>query len=899
MSVTTSFVAVAVGTAIFKNAFSHRLAHRGFVHFVSFKKPCEAAAAPPTSVATVQLLADLIIALAYFSIPVELIYFYLKAPTLPVTARVLLWLFASFIVLCGMTHFIAAWTYEDHSPLLRFAATVVKATSAAVSMLTAVVVVFAAPSLLYMKIQEVFLRNTTSNLNTEVELARVEAELARILRILTEHISHSLDRDIIIDTTLTELTKALSLTECMVLMPSPGSNDLFMTHAANTKFDGVHKPLKPGVSLSDDVVQKVMVATDGPRVIAVRESAAIGDVLTGCHHRMSEKDTIVAMPLHVPVGNDLPMSSVFDNVEKTDADSACEAVLHRAQGEEELEAGPAVADSTNSGSSYGEPMDSPKGILVLLLPGERVQCWKTHGLLMIEMVADRLGVALSHAAKLELCEQNLQQLAETWHALHKTQRETKAVIDAHNDFISVMNHELRTPLHAITNVLSFLEEEVDLIPEVKTLVRAVAKSSKSLYSVADKVLDFSLLCHGMLGLHIRPFDFEELLVDVKAQVKPLGKDKHVTIGWLVGDDVSGIVVGDRLRIIQIFRHLVDNACKFAENGRVVLCVSLIKLSGLELQGEALDFQDEEEDDRKEHQQQDVLASIANAAMSGPCEDVIVEHKISGNNISRFSPWHFHRGGEATDPELQTAVQRGGPIQLSVQIRDNGVGLDPSELPHIFKKYVEVEALTDNKRSATAGIGLGLSICKRLCDMHWGGITIQSDGVGLGTTVTFSVLLGGSETGRSNSDSEKALLNRGLGRTKSECDLMHRLHGVRVLVCDDNAVNRMIAKGLVKSLGCEVDTVCSGNECVGRLQRHGHGYHLLLLDLCMPEMDGFEVALQLRDTFPSRERPLIVAFTALPERETKARCLSLGMADVITKPISRHDLGKRICALLGL
>lgn len=108
---------------------------------------------------------------------------------------------------------------------------------------------------------------------------------------------------------------------------------------------------------------------------------------------------------------------------------------------------------------------------------------------------------------------------------------------------------------------------------------------------------------------------------------------------------------------------------------------------------------------------------------------------------------------------------------------------------------------------------------------------------------------------------------------------------------------MVTRGLLMRLGCEVTVVSSGSECLQVISQPGQSFQVLLLDVCMPEMDGYEVAIRIQQGFARHERPLLVALTANTDRATRDKCLELGMDGVILKPISLEKMRQILTELL--
>ena len=123
-----------------------------------------------------------------------------------------------------------------------------------------------------------------------------------------------------------------------------------------------------------------------------------------------------------------------------------------------------------------------------------------------------------------------------------------------------------------------------------------------------------------------------------------------------------------------------------------------------------------------------------------------------------------------------------------------------------------------------------------------------------------------------------------------------LRGLRVILADDDDVNRTVTKKLLEKLGCEVLAVSSGFECLSAVTAAENTCSIVLLDIHMPEMDGFEVAMRIRK-FRSRNWPLIIAVTASAEEHVWERCLQMGMNGLIRKPVVLQVLAEELQRVL--
>ena len=215
------------------------------------------------------------------------------------------------------------------------------------------------------------------------------------------------------------------------------------------------------------------------------------------------------------------------------------------------------------------------------------------------------------------------------------------------------------------------------------------------------------------------------------------------------------------------------------------------------------------------------------------------------------------------------------LRLFVSITDTGSGIPEETARDIFEPFKQGD--TSSTRSH-GGTGLGLTICQRLCRLMNGDIHLDHTSE-KGTSFTFHIELKRAEafspTFRKNSQAKEELPEN-----------------LRILLVEDNAVNRMVAKRIVKELGYDCDTAKDGSEAFGKVIEQP--YDVLFMDLQMPVMDGFEATEKIRARFGRRHR--IVALTASAVEGDRERCLAAGMDDYLSKPIHIENVRN---VLLGL
>ncbi|KAF6174826.1 hypothetical protein GIB67_032900 [Kingdonia uniflora] len=209
--------------------------------------------------------------------------------------------------------------------------------------------------------------------------------------------------------------------------------------------------------------------------------------------------------------------------------------------------------------------------MVLMLPTVSERQWHVHELELIEVVADQVAVALSHAAILEESIRARDHLAEQNVALDLARREPETTIRARNDFLAVMNHEMRTPMHAIIALYSLLQE-TELTAEQCLMVETVLKSTNLLATLINDVLDLSRLEDRSLELDLRAFNLHSVFREVINLIKPIASVKKLFLSLNLAPNLPEYVVGDEKLLMQTILNVVGNAVKFSKEGSISISV---------------------------------------------------------------------------------------------------------------------------------------------------------------------------------------------------------------------------------------------------------------------------------------------------------------------------------------
>lgn len=241
---------------------------------------------------------------------------------------------------------------------------------------------------------------------------------------------------------------------------------------------------------------------------------------------------------------------------------------------------------------------------------------------------------------------------------------------------------------------------------------------------------------------------------------------------------------------------------------------------------------------------------------------------------------------------------GGRIRISVRdypheqegirlfetiVEDSGIGISEDFIPHIFDSFSREKSVTENR---ILGTGLGMGITKKLVDLMNGSIDVESQ-LGKGTKISIKVPL--------------KVIDKFECSQKENADLdVSRLKGMRILVAEDNELNREIAGELLHEMGFEVDFVEDGVKCVSVVQNlEPFNYDFILMDVQMPHMDGVEATRRIRNmTNPARASIPIIAMTANVFDEDRKKAYDAGMNGFTSKPIELDKLYREIVRVLG-
>lgn len=429
-------------------------------------------------------------------------------------------------------------------------------------------------------------------------------------------------------------------------------------------------------------------------------------------------------------------------------------------------------------------------------------------------------------------EEYMEKLLQANQALRDAYAAATHASQAKTDFLSRMSHDIRTPMNGIIGMTAIAKENLDNREKIADCLEKISTSGRFLLSLINDVLDMSKIESGKFVLTKEEIDLPSLAESLIDIIRPSVNEKHHTLDVNIHKMEHPYVIGDSLRIRQMFMNLMSNAVKYTpKGGHLVFTLS-------------------EKDAQHTSERQ---TSALQGAQAGDAP---------GRNVGCYE----------------------------FIFKDNGNGITPEFLEKLFEPFERSE---DDRVNKEQGTGLGMAITHTIVKMMNGDIRVESE-VNKGSTFTVTLFLVLSDKQVADADAEQEPQTVSSGSEQSalaDAVSEQRFAGHHVLVVDDNELNREVASEILSMAGLSVETAQDGKEAVELFSASAPGtYEMIFLDIQMPVMNGYEAARAIRAL--SREdagKIPLVAMTADAFAEDVRSAREAGMNAHVAKPLELDKL----------
>ncbi|WP_404423429.1 ATP-binding protein [Nibricoccus sp. IMCC34717] len=557
---------------------------------------------------------------------------------------------------------------------------------------------------------------------------------------------------------------------------------------------------------------------------------------------------------------------------------------------------------------------------------------KFHLHLEIQPVRNDQGVLENFIAILA----DITSRVETERNLRRAKLEADAASKAKSEFLASMSHEIRTPMNGVIGMTSLLLE-TPLNPEQRDSVTTIRNSGEALLTIINDILDFSKIESGKMELERVPLDLGLCIEDALDLFAVTATAKNIDLAYHIASDVPPWIEGDVTRLRQVMVNLVNNAVKFTPAGRISILVrriphaqtssplpDFVELeiavvdSGIGIPPERMDrlfkpFTQVDSSTTRKYGGTGLGLAICQRLVSLMGGSIRVSSIVGEGSTFSFN---------ILTPAVQVPPGWGlpeSPAQLSY-----GAVLCVSTNPTFGSR------LTDffSSWGARANVVDSLEAAARELQADPPPIAALADSALLSEPSSFREALLRSEIpallltppGQSAAAMEVFAGRRAMMpvakpvRTASLVRVIRKLLSpardslppfstvraekllgeeipLDVLLVEDNPVNQKVGLRFLERLGYRADAAGNGLEAVNILE--ARPYHLVLMDLQMPEMDGLEASRQIRRRLPAERQPKIIALTANALQGDREICMAAGMDDYITKPVKPMEIAKAI------
>jgi two-component system sensor histidine kinase/response regulator len=436
----------------------------------------------------------------------------------------------------------------------------------------------------------------------------------------------------------------------------------------------------------------------------------------------------------------------------------------------------------------------------------------------------------------ELLEETRRQSA----ALEQAVNAADAANRAKSEFLASMSHELRTPLNAILGFTQVMSRDSSLSTKHQQYLEIINRAGEHLLELINDVLEMSKIEAGRIALQENCFDLTSLLDSLEKMFRLRAESKSLDLIFEIAPDIPQYVKTDEGKLRSCLINLLSNAIKFTDSGKVALRVAR------ELKVERLE----------------ALRGVKPLALR------------AGNARQAIA---------LASAQVDSSENNWQPVTLTFEVEDTGSGIAPDEIDLLFEPFGQ----TETGRKSQQGTGLGLPITRKFVQLMGGDITVSSV-VGKGSTFTFDIqvtLASATEVPATRAKCKA----RGLAPNQPD---------YRILVVDDRFESRLVLVALLTSIGFCVREAENGREAIALWESWEP--HLILMDMRMPVMDGYEATRLIKARNQSLiTKTVIIALTASTFEDERQMVLLAGCDDFVGKPFREEVLLEKVSQHLGV